>query len=271
MIQKTIKKEISFSGIGIHTGKIINVCLTPLPEDSGIIFKRNRTIKLDISNITNVKRAITIGRDKNRIMTIEHLLATIFMCGITNILINVDDGEIPVLDGSALKFIQILKKAGIKEQNRRIKPIKIKKTIVILRNDRFIAVLPSRYFGITYHINFPHPELSNRFISFERIDFRTFKREIAPARTFGFYKEVKDLLRQGFARGGSLDNAVVLTDNGYLNKKLRFRDECLRHKVLDLIGSIAILGRPIIAHFIAYRSGHSLDIEMIKEIKRNIK
>jgi len=271
MNQKTIKKEISFSGIGIHTGKIINVCLKPLPENYGIIFKRNKSIKLDISNITNMKRAITIGKYKNRIMTIEHLLATIFMYGITNILIEVDNEEIPVLDGSAVKFIQILKKAGIKNQNKKIKPIKIKKPLFILKNDSFITALPSRCFGITYHINFPHPDLNNRVISFEKIDFRVFRKEIAPARTFGFYKEVNDLLKQGFARGGSLDNAVVLTDNGYLNKKLRFKDECLRHKVLDLIGSIAILGRPVIAHFIAYRSGHSLDIEMIKKIQKNIK
>ncbi len=266
MNQKTIKKSINFSGVGIHTGKNTKVILHPLSEDSGIIFKRTKKVKLDISNITDVKRAISIGNGKNIIRTIEHLIAAIFISGITNILIEVDNEEIPIFDGSAKHFLKLIEKAGIKEQKKPVSLIKISDPIFVINNDKFIGVIPSQHFGITYHINFPHPDLNNKVINFDKIDYKIFKREIAPARTFGFYKEVQDLLNRGFARGGSLYNTVVLTETGYLNKRCRFKDECLRHKVLDLIGCIGILGVPIIGHFIAYRSGHSLDFKLIKKI-----
>ncbi len=268
MKQKTIKKSIEFSGLGIHTGAISKIKLKPLPENSGIIFKRYKKIKLNITSISNTNRAITIGKKNNSIITIEHLIASLYMMGISNILIETVGPEIPALDGSAKKFLKLIEHAGIVEQPAPQNEIIIKKPIYVLKKDKYIAVLPSKTFDITYHINFEHPKLKNQFIHFTNITYQTFKKEIADARTFGFYEEVKDLLSRGLAKGGNLKNAVVLTKDGYLNKKLRFKNECIRHKVLDLIGCISILNAPIKGHFIAYRSGHNLDYELIKKIDK---
>ncbi|MBN1897246.1 MAG: UDP-3-O-[3-hydroxymyristoyl] N-acetylglucosamine deacetylase [Spirochaetes bacterium] len=266
MNQTTIKKSITLKGIGIHTGKKVSLKISPLEEDQGIIFKRSKNIVLNVSNIVDTTRAITLGKKENSITTIEHLVASIYMSGITNLLIEVDNEEIPALDGSSLLFIKALEKAGIRRQSRPARVIKIKKPLFIIEKDKYIGVLPSDQFGITYHINFPHPDLQNRIINLPCIDQKVFKSQIAGARTFGFMREVESLMKKGLALGGSMKNAVVLTEDGYLNKRLRFKDECLRHKVLDLVGCLGILGIPVKGHFLAYRSGHTLDLELVKKI-----
>jgi len=268
MYQMTIKKYIEFKGIGIHTGNLTIVKLFPAPENSGIkfIYKDNIEIPLSVENILNTERSITIGNKNIQIHTIEHLIAAIYMSGISNLIINVNNNEIPILDGSSYQFLKILKKAGIKKQNQKLRLIEIKDLEFISKDDKFVACVPYNKFGILYYINFLHPMLKNKFIFLSDITFKFFKKNIAPARTFGFYNEIKNLLDKGLARGGSLKNAVVFTDSYFLNKKLRFEDEPLRHKILDLIGAISILNKPVKGLFIAYRSGHSLDFELIKRI-----
>ncbi|MBU1077494.1 MAG: UDP-3-O-acyl-N-acetylglucosamine deacetylase [Spirochaetes bacterium] len=272
MFQKTIKKIISFYGIGLHTGKQVTLSFHPAPAGSGIIFEiQNNKIELSISNIPKTLRSISIGKSSNTIMTIEHLAASLYMLGITNLIIRIDGTEIPALDGSALSFVKLLKKAHPLIQNSPIQPLFISHIIKIEEKDRFIIALPSHELKITYHINFPHPSLRHRVIHFNHIDEKVFIKKIAPARTFGFLNEVDSLIKKGLALGGDLNNAVVLADTGYVNKKLRFKDECIRHKVLDFIGALALLNRPVRGHFIVYRSGHDLDIRFIKKLKQDKK
>lgn len=271
MYKKTIKKIINFSGVGIHSGKKVNVVLYPASSGSGIFFKiKNEKIKLSVNNIVSTSRSITIGNNKAKVNTIEHLISVVYMMEITDLIIEVDNEEVPILDGSGLDFYKLLKKAGFKKYKEQIDRLIIMKPTIIKKNDRFLGVFPSDNFSITYIIDFDHPDLKNRRIHFENITPKLFFKQIAPARTFGFMEEVKSLRSKGLAKGGSFENAVVLSKTGYLTKKLRFKDECLRHKVLDLIGAIALLRKPVKGHFIAYKSGHTLDIELIKKIS-NIK
>ncbi len=267
MFQKTIKKEITFSGKGLHSGLNSIVKLIPSKPDTGItFFLNNHKIKLSLDNIFDTHRSMVLGTKTYHVMTIEHLIASLYMMGITNLFIELNNKEIPALDGSALSFIKIIKKAGIKNQNKKIKPLMIQKPILCIDKGKFIIGLPSNKFKISYHIDFDHPLLKNRLIHFKEINEKIFINQIAPARTFGFESEVKDLLKKGLAQGGDLNNAVVLSKNSYLNKKLRFKDECIRHKVVDFIGALAFLQRPVLGHFIVSRSGHYFDLKFIKQL-----
>ncbi len=267
MFQKTIKKSIKFKGVGIHTGETVDVKLNPLPVNSGVVFKRNNDyFKLSVDSIFSTKRSMVIGNETNNIKTIEHLIAALYMAEISNILVEVKGGEIPIMDGSALSFFKLLNSAVIVAQTAEVPVISLKKPVVFEAADKFVAAIPSDRFGVSYTVDFPHPELRNRTVVIQNITKKVFKKQIAPARTFGFLEEVEQLRKNGLALGGSLKNAVVLTSTGYLNKKLRFKDECVRHKILDLIGAVSILGKRINSFFVAYKSGHSLDFELIKKI-----
>ncbi len=269
--QKTIKRVVKFEGVGLHTGIKTEVTLLPAESDTGIVFKKNnKLIPASIKYVKDLKRAVTLGKGKIKIMTVEHLLAGIFMAGIDNIIVELKGGnEIPAGDGSAFYFLKILKKAGIKKQKSKRKKLYIKKPVYLITQDKFIFVIPSDNFRITYYMDFPEKHLRNQVIDFPEINYKIFKKEIAPARTFGFYREVKDLFKKGLARGGSLDNAVVVTESGYLNKGLRFKDECIRHKVLDIIGDFALINRELYLHIIACKTGHKEDIEIIRKVLKN--
>ncbi len=267
MFQKTIKKIVKFTGTGIHTGELAEVVLKPLPEGSGVVFKKNNSkFLLGVESVFSTSRSITIGDASNNIMTVEHLIAALYMCGIRNVQVEIDGPEIPIMDGSSASFVDMIKAAGIVKQKKKDEIINIKDSILVESDGRFIKVLPADKFGISYIIDFEHPNLHNQHIVYKKITDKIFRRKIAPARTFGFLSEVEALHERGLAMAGSIENAVVLTDTGYLNEKLRFKDECLRHKVLDLIGAISILGKPINGYFVVYKSGHSLDFELIKKI-----
>ncbi len=267
MFQKTIKKIISFSGIGLHSGKKTNVLLQPSPINTGIIFQFKKIkIPLSIENVTDTVRSINISKKEINIITIEHLIASLYMLGITNLIINIDNNEIPSMDGSAAPFIKLIKKAGIHTQNKPLHLIFLKKPVKFIQKNKFIIALPSHELKITYHINFPHPVLRNQSIFFDKINEKTFIKHIAPARTFGFLNEVESLLKKGLALGGNLNNAVVLTETGLVNKKLRFKNECIRHKILDFIAALSFLHSPICAHFLIYKSGHKLDIQFVKKL-----
>jgi len=269
MIQKTIKNPVSFSGIGLHTGKVINVSLSPAPENTGIVFiVKNKKIKAELKNVCHTSRAIVLGSGKTTVSTVEHFLASLYIKGIFNILITLNEGEIPAMDGSALRFLDILKKCGISRQKKAIPVLKLKRPFTLSDKDKLIMALPSEQLKISYNIDFDHPFLRNQTIHFEKIDQKIFTDKIAPARTFGFKKEVDTLLKKGLARGGSLKNALVLTKQGYMNKNLRFQDECIRHKVLDFIGALALLNQPIQGQFRIFRSGHGFDIKFLKKIQK---
>jgi len=268
-LQRTIKQEVSFEGIGLHTGKHISVKLKPAPRDTGIVFYRNDknlTIRADVGSVVDTAFATSLGYNGTRIKTVEHILAAAAGLGIDNLIIELDGSEIPILDGSSTELIDIILRGGIAKQGKKRPYLRITKPIFFEDGHSEIAAFPYNGRKLTYRIHFNHHLLGEQKLSLE-LDEETFAREVAPARTFGFVKDVEYLRANGLAKGGSLDNAVILGDNGVLNKAgLRFKDEFVRHKILDFIGDISLIGFPVFGHLIADRSGHSTNIKFVKNL-----
>lgn len=267
--QTTIKKEVSCSGIGLHSGKRVNLKLKPTSSNSGIIFKRtdlnNGTIPVNPRYLGNFAGATAIHKNEIFINTVEHFLSSLYGLGIDNLLVEIDSDELPIMDGSAAPFIYLLHEAGLKRLKKKRCYIKILKPIKVEENGSHIAIYPSDTFKITYTIEFNHPLIKRQSISLE-VDDKSFTDEIAPARTFGFLHEVERLRKNGFARGGSLANAVIVSENGLLNGGLRFKNEFVRHKVLDAVGDLSFLRNRVLGHIIAYKAGHRLHLALVKKI-----
>ncbi len=270
--QRTIKNEVSFEGIGLHTGRHARVTLKPAARDTGITFLRsdkNTAIKAHVGAVIDTAFATTIGHDGVKIRTVEHIMAALAGLGIDNILVDIDGPEIPILDGSSTELIGIILKAGIAKQGKKRPYIRIKRPVVYDDGNSKVAALPYEGRRITYSIFFNHYGFGEQRLSIE-INEETFAREIAPARTFGFLKDIEFLRTNGLAKGGSLENAIILGEKGVLNSSgLRFKDEFVRHKVLDSVGDLAILGFPIYGHIIANKSGHSANIKFLKKLLAN--
>ena len=267
--QRTIKNEVSFEGIGLHTGRYAKVTLKPAARDNGITFTRsdkNTVIQAHVGSVIDTAFATTIGHDGAKIRTVEHIMAALAGLGIDNIFVDVDGPEIPILDGSSTELISIILKAGIAKQGKKRPYLRIKRPVIFDDGNSKVAALPYEGRRITYSIFFNHYGFGEQRLSIE-INEETFAREIAPARTFGFLKDIEYLRTNGLAKGGSLENAIILGENGVLNSSgLRFKDEFVRHKVLDSIGDLAILGFPIYGHIIANKSGHSTNIKFLKKL-----
>ena len=260
----TIKKEAVLSGVGIHSGK--NVDLILKPSTSGEIIIRlkdqnNLEIRVDPRNV-KAKRSSTLESDAGKVLTIEHLLAVLYIFGLNSIAIELDGGEIPIMDGSAEAFVKAVQEAGIQNLSEQKKIIRIKKPKKIEEEDAYVSFFPDPNFRITYNIVYDHPLIKSQKFGV-LINEENFIKEIAPARTFGFLKEVPSLLKEGLAKGGSLTNAIVLDDRGILGSHLRFPDEFVRHKILDFIGDISLLGHPVLGHFKAFKAGHSLHLKAV--------
>ncbi len=270
--QRTIKDEVSFEGIGLHTGRHARVTLKPAARDTGITFFRsdkNTAIKAHVGAVIDTAFATTIGHDGVKIRTVEHIMAALAGLGIDNIVVDIDGPEIPILDGSSTELIGIVLKAGIAKQGKKRPYIRIKRPVVFDDGNSKVAALPYEGRRITYSIFFNHYGFGEQRLSIE-INEETFAREIAPARTFGFLKDIEFLRTNGLAKGGSLENAIILGEKGVLNSSgLRFKDEFVRHKVLDSVGDLAILGFPIYGHIIASKSGHSANIKFLKKLLAN--
>jgi len=269
--ERTIKREIRCSGIGLHSGQEVNLTLKPAPARSGILFKRvdlgGLIIPLKEEYIADSWHATSIVKGDVQISTVEHLLGALYALGVDNIVIELTSCEVPIMDGSAAPFIWLLHQAGFKRLPVPRRYIQIKKPIRVDEEGRSIAVYPADSFKISYLIEFEHPLVRRQFLSLP-ITPKNFVEEIAPSRTFGFLKEVELLRRKGLARGGSLDNAIIIGDDSILNQKLRFPDEFVRHKILDAIGDLAFLGAPILGHIVAFRAGHSLHLRLVQKILR---
>ena len=269
--QRTLKEEVECAGIGLHTGKKVSMRIRPALANTGIVFTRidlkgNPTVEARFDNVSDTTLATTIGSNGCRVSTIEHLMAAFFGLGIDNAIITLDGPEVPIMDGSAAPFVFLIKSAGIKEQSVPKRFIVIKKGFRIRDGNRSISIYPHKELKITYFIDFQHPLLRNQEYV---LDFsgREFAREISSARTFGFLKDIETLKENGFAKGGSLDNAIVLDDFRIINEDgLRFRDEFVRHKILDFIGDLSIFGAPLIGHFVVKRSGHFLNQQVLKRL-----
>ena len=274
--QRTLMNEVGCTGIGLHTGEKVKINLRPAPANSGIKFVRtdlkgHPEVEVRFDNVFDTTLATTIGTNGCKVSTIEHLMAAFFGLGIDNAVVELDGPEVPIMDGSAAPFVFLIKSGDVREQKSPKQFIVIKKPFKVDDGNRSVCIYPSKELKITYMIDFQHPLLRNQEYELT-FSGRDFVREISTARTFGFMKDVETLKKNGFARGGSLDNAVVIDDFRIINEDgLRFDDEFVRHKILDFIGDISIVGSPIIGHFVVKKSGHFLNQHMLKKLMESKK
>jgi UDP-3-O-[3-hydroxymyristoyl] N-acetylglucosamine deacetylase len=270
--QNTIARPVSTEGIGLHTGVPVHMRLLPAPSGTGIVFKRvdldGFTIKAKAKNVARVSYATSLMRKGVLISTTEHLLSALAASGVDNAFIEIDNLEVPIMDGSALPFMKLIREAGLKQQRATRAWARIVKPVEVVDGQKRIAVYPGEDFKITYRISFSHPLIGEQERSFS-MNQPGYERGIAPARTFGFINEVEMLRQSGLVSGGSLENAIVLTRTGVLNREgLRFPDEFCRHKILDLIGDLAMFGHPLIGHVEADRAGHAMHIALVNRLLR---
>jgi UDP-3-O-[3-hydroxymyristoyl] N-acetylglucosamine deacetylase len=262
--QRTLRRSITCAGIGLHSGKRVTLSLKPAPADFGIRFRRadlgGLEIPARVNHVGGINFATGLSRDAVKVDTVEHLLSALVSLGVDNVVIELSSAEVPIMDGSAAPFVYLIHEAGVKRLPNARRYLKVLRPVSLSHGDKRIALYPSDHFKVTYSIAFDHPLLRHQSRTL-RITEESFVDDIAPARTFGFLKEVEVMRQQGLALGGSLENAVVIGDTAVLNNALRFDDEFVRHKILDVIGDMALVGYPIIGHLVAHRGGHRLHTE----------
>ena len=271
--QRTLKSLISTTGVGLHTGQKIRMVLRPAQPDTGVVFRR-----VDLNPIADIPaRAESVGETRlssclvsggAKVYTVEHLMSALSGLGIDNVFVDLDGPEVPIMDGSAAPFAFLIQAAGIEEQSAPKRFVRIKKRVEVAEGDKWARLEPFDGYRLSFSIVFNHPviEKSNQSVS---IDFAetSYLKEIARARTFGFMQDVEQLREDGLALGGGLDNAVVLDEYRVLNAEgLRFSDEFIRHKVLDAIGDLYLIGKPILGAFSAHKSGHALNNRLLREL-----
>ena len=274
MQQTTIKKEITCSGVGLHSGKKIEMTLLPQPANSGVRFEtgnssHRRIIDLNPKRVVATGLATTLGDSSCRVSTVEHLLAALWGLEIDNLLIRLEGEEIPIMDGSAVDFVTLLHRVGIKELRSPRRVLRIRKKVRYEKDGKVIEAVPYNGFRVQYTINFAHKLVGEQKFTFV-LDRLAFMRDIAPARTFGFFQDIEMLREKGLALGGSLENAVVLDENGVMNPEgLRFRNEFVRHKILDFIGDMALIGAPLQGAFSVYCSGHAFNNSFLRFLQEH--
>ncbi len=268
-VQRTVRRQVACAGIGLHTGNKVTLTLKPAPADFGIRFRRSdiggSEIPASLLCLSATNLATGLRRDGATVDTIEHLLAALVSMGIDNVIVELDHREVPIMDGSAAPFVYLIQEAGTKSQGVPRRYLKVTSPITVARGDKIMSLYPADGFKITYSISFDHPMLRHQAHTLQ-VTEDSFVDEIAPARTFGFLNEVEMMRQHGLALGGSLENAIVLSETGVLNNPLRFEDEFVRHKMLDAIGDLALLGHPIIGHVVAHRAGHALHTDIARKV-----
>ncbi len=272
VFQRTLRKKTRFKGIGLHTGYCVNLTLVPAPPDTGIIFRRTDLKNFEIeairSHVAKVSYATTLMKKGVMISTVEHLLSTLYGLGIDNLYLDLDSMEVPILDGSGRLFMEQILNAGIVKQDALRQYMVVEKPIEIRQGEKVAAVYPDFSRKVTYIIDFEHKAIGHQEIRLE-LTPESYRTEIGQARTFGFVSDVEYLKSLGLIRGGSLDNAVVLDESGIVENGLRFPDEFVRHKLLDLLGDISLTGYPIIGHLYAERAGHAIHTALADRIARS--
>jgi UDP-3-O-[3-hydroxymyristoyl] N-acetylglucosamine deacetylase/3-hydroxyacyl-[acyl-carrier-protein] dehydratase len=274
-MQQTLARETSISGRSLHTGEKCTITFFPAEEDSGIRFRRNDVpgkpeIPADVQNVVaaDILRRTTIGNEAGvRIHTVEHILATLLGLGIDNARVELNRSEPPFVDGSARPYVEALQKAGVRAQSKPKRYHRLEKAIALRANGVEISAVPANELRVTFFVDFPGTIVGKQTAHFT-ITEETFSREIAPARTFCFLSEIEELQRQGLIKGGSISQAVVIGEKGILNSKLRFADEIVRHKILDLLGDLCLLGAALKAHVIAHKSGHLANVAFVQKLRK---
>jgi UDP-3-O-[3-hydroxymyristoyl] N-acetylglucosamine deacetylase len=267
--QRTLRRPVEVCGKGLHSGAASAVRIAPSPAGSGIVFVRRDLggIEIPASHefVADSSLATTLSVDGASVATVEHLLAALAGLGVDNARLEVDGSEVPILDGSAVPFVEAIQAAGIVAQPAARRTIEVSRPVSVRHGERTILALPSSEFRISYAIDFPHPAIGYQAVTL-RMDERVFAASIAPARTFCLLRDVRAMQDSGLALGGSLDNALVVGDDGVLNGDLRFADEFVRHKVLDLVGDLALAGAPLRAHVVVFKGGHQLHAALLRKI-----
>jgi len=268
--ETTIQRPIEASGVGLHSGVAVKIRILPAPSSTGIVFLRtdlnNFAISASYKHVARVSYATSLMRQGVLISTTEHLLSVLYSTGIDNAFIEIDNLEVPILDGSGQPFVDLIQEAGIRTYRRRKRYLRVKRPVSVEGNGKRITILPADSFLLTCDIFFDHPLVGRQSMDLELTPER-YAAEIAPARTFGFEKELAEMRNMGLIRGASLENAVCFDGDRVLNPGgLRFPDECCRHKALDLIGDLALIGRPLLGHVIAERAGHAMHVALVAKI-----
>ncbi|MBV9626396.1 MAG: UDP-3-O-acyl-N-acetylglucosamine deacetylase [Acidobacteria bacterium] len=270
--EQTIGSPVELCGVGLHSGAFVRVRILPAPAKTGIIFRRTDLdgfeVEAGIRNLARVSYATSLMKKSVLISTTEHLLSAFIGLGIDNAIVELDNLELPILDGSARPFVELIRRAGLRRQRRPRIYLRILRAIELHEGKKFIALYPADRYSVSYKINFPHPLIGRESRHVELTDGQ-YVSTIAPARTFGFLDEAEAMRQQGLIRGASTDNVVVLTRDGLVNPPLRFQDEFVRHKILDLIGDLALIGRQILGRVVADRAGHALHTALVSRLVRD--
>lgn len=269
--QKTIKKSISGSGVGLHSGKNVNITLRPAVTDTGIVFKRvdlpgSPSVKAVCDYVSDTRLATTIKKGDAMVATVEHLMAAFSLMRIDNVIVEIDGPEVPIMDGSASFFVKMIKEAGIIDQEGFRRYIVVKRPVMIESSGSEAGIYPAAESRVTCSVDFNHQALEPQSLTVSTLSV-VFEEDISDARTFGFLKDIDMLKASGLALGGSLENAVVIDESGIINEEgLRFPDELVRHKVLDSIGDLYLMGAPVIGHFMSYKGGHTLTHKLVSKL-----
>jgi UDP-3-O-[3-hydroxymyristoyl] N-acetylglucosamine deacetylase len=271
--QRTLKNPIRATGVGLHTGEKVYLTLKPAPIDTGIVFRRtdlNPIVEIEAkaANVGDTTLSTSLVKGDVRVSTVEHLLSAMAGLGIDNAVVEVSAPEVPIMDGSAGPFVFLIQSAGIEEQNAAKKFIRIKRPVIVKEGDKIASFLPFDGFKVTFSIDFDHPVFNGRTLN-ASLDFSStsFVKEVSRARTFGFMHEIEYLRSKGLAKGGSVDNAIVVDDYRVVNEDgLRYEDEFVKHKVLDAIGDLYLLGNSLIGEFKAHKSGHALNNKSLRQL-----
>lgn len=272
--QHTIAKEVFMNGLGIHTGEPVSVRVLPAPPDTGIVFIRTDlphrpTIPVTSAQVVDVEKSVrrtTLSKDGVVVQTVEHFMASLWGMGIDNAYVEVSGTEMPGLDGSSIQFLQQFKAAGTTQQPAPRRYFSLREPVLVEEGDSCIVVFPDRTLRISYLLSYNHPAVKSQFVSYTLDGLSTFEEQIAPARTFCLKEEAEALRTAGFGKGATYENTLVLGEQGVMNNTLRFEDEFARHKILDLLGDLYLLGARLRAHVIAVKSGHPLNVKLLKKL-----
>jgi UDP-3-O-[3-hydroxymyristoyl] N-acetylglucosamine deacetylase len=270
LFETTVLRPVEAAGVGLHSGVPVRIRILPAPVSTGIVFVRtdleNFAIPASWRHVARVSYATSLMRQGVLISTTEHLLSVLYSMRIDNAYIEIDNLEVPILDGSGQPFVELLRQAGVRQYRRKRRYLLIRRPITVEDKGKRISILPDEVFRLTCDVDFPHPMVGRQSLELEVTPER-YAAQIAPARTFGFEKELDQLRNMGLIRGAAIENAICFTETGVLNPGgLRTPDECCRHKALDLIGDLALLGRPLLGHVIAERAGHAMHAALVARI-----
>ncbi|MBI4736557.1 MAG: UDP-3-O-acyl-N-acetylglucosamine deacetylase [candidate division NC10 bacterium] len=272
--QRTLERPVRCDGIGLHTGEKVTMTLYPAPANRGVVFRRTDlpsapTIEARPEHVVDTQYATTIAKNGASVKTIEHLMSALAGMGVDNVQVDLTGPEVPILDGSAAPFVELLRQAGLRRQFAPKTFLKVRQPITVEVGTRMLRIVPSQRLKVIYTMCFDHPVLGEQTVAME-IGRDRYACEVAPSRTYGFVRDLDILSRLGLAKGGSLENAVVIGEDGVLNGPLRFPDELVRHKILDLLGDLYLLGKPLVGTIIAHGAGHQLHLQLVHRIQEHL-